>query len=63
MSGTKGLASDRERAFGCCFQRCLGAPSLHEKIGVSTSDLRKQDVPRLAKMEHDELAATVDIEN
>ena len=45
----------------------LGGPSLEEKIEESTSDLRKkaskQDIPGRSKMGHDELAATVDLEN
>ena len=45
----------------------LGGPSLGEKIEESTSDLRKkaskQDIPGRSKMGHDELAATVDLEN
>jgi hypothetical protein len=45
----------------------LGGPSLEEKIEESTSDLRKkaskQEIPGRSKMGHDELAATVDLEN
>ena len=45
----------------------LGATSLAEKMDVATADLRekasRQDIPGRSKMDHDQLAATVDIES